>query len=179
VLAQLALSIPGIPDSLRSLYSSYGHGQPPTRSLKAAIRSVLELTGQAFIIIDALDECPSYDEERTQLFAVLKEFSTWKLPNLHILVTSRREPDIVEALTPLVTSPPVCIQFEQVDADIRIHVKTQLANDPKLKKWSPQIKEEIETALVKGADGMYGLPCLFQDLTADTMLKGSDGSSVN
>jgi len=95
---------------------------------------VLELAEQTLIIIDALDECPSYNKERTQLFAVLKVFSTWILPNLHILVTSRREPDIVEALTPLVTSPPVCIQSEQVDANIRLHVKNQLANNPKLKK---------------------------------------------
>jgi ankyrin repeat domain-containing protein 50 len=139
---------------------------------------MLESTGQTFIIVDALDECP-YGEERTQLSVVLKEFSTWALPNLHILVTSRKEPDIYKVLALLVTFPPVCIQTKQVDADIRLHVKTQLANDADLKEWSPQIKGEIETTLVEGADGMYKLPCLFKSLTADTVIKGSDGSFAN
>jgi hypothetical protein len=124
------------------------------------LRSILDSTEQAFIIIDALDECP-YGEERTQLLMVLKEFSTWALPNLHIIVTSRKEPDIYKILGLLVTSPPVCIQTEQVDADIRLHVKTQLANDVDLNEWPLKIKEEIETALVEGSNGMYGVSLSF------------------
>jgi ankyrin repeat domain-containing protein 50 len=124
---------------------------------------VLELPGENFIIADALDEC-SYGAERTQLSTVLKEFSTWALPNLHILVTSRKEPDIEKALAPLVTSSPVCIQTKQVDADILLYVKSQLENDANLRERTriPQLKEEIETTLVKGANGMYGLLHQFQ-----------------
>ena len=123
---------------------------------------MLELSGQTFIIADALDECPSNSTERAELCALLTEFSRWALPNLHILVTSRKEPDINEALSTLVTFPPICIQSKQVAADIRLHVRTELANDPKLKKWSLQIKEEIENTLVEGADGMYEPSCFLR-----------------
>jgi len=148
---------------LQSLYNSYKHEQPPTDGLKSAIRSVLELPGENFIIADALDECP-YGAERTHLSTVLREFSTWALPNLHILVTSRKELDIDKTLAPLVTSSPICIQAEQVDADILLYVRTQLENDADLKERtrSPQLREEIETTLVKGANGMYGLLYRFQ-----------------
>jgi hypothetical protein len=125
--------------------------------LKATIKSVLELARHFFIIVDALDECPY--EERLQFFTILKEFLSWRLCNLHILVTSRQESGIMEALAPLVTLLPICIQTYQVDADISLYVKAQLANDLRLKQWSPQVKEEIETALVKGANGMYERPC--------------------
>ncbi|KAI9761972.1 MAG: hypothetical protein M1840_001501, partial [Geoglossum simile] len=156
VLKQLSCSKPSIPDSLQSLYNAYKHEQPPTDGLKSAARAVLELPGQNFIIIDALDECP-YGEERTQLSTVLREFSTWALPNLHILVTSRKELDIDKTLAPLVTSSPLCIQTEQVDADILLYVQTQLESDAILKERTkvPQLKEEIETTLVKGANGMF------------------------
>jgi hypothetical protein len=161
LLAQLARTQSKIPDSLQNLYNIYQNGQPPTGCVKEALRSVLERAGQTFFIIDALDECRSYDGERMQLFTVLKDLSVWALPNLHILITSRREQDIVEALAPLVTLPPIGIQSKQVDADIGLHVRTQLENDPKLKKWSSEIKEEIEKALVEGADGMYESPHYF------------------
>jgi hypothetical protein len=162
VLAQLANQKQIIPDSLQSLYNGYQHGQPPTADLRKALQSVLKLPGQTFIIADALDECPSNGTERVELCELLTEFSRWALPNLHILVTSRREPDINEALSTLVTFPPIYIQSEQVDADIRLHVRTKLANDPRLKKWSLQIKKEIEDTLVEGADGMYEPFCVLR-----------------
>ena len=145
--------------------------------LKATIKSALEPARQFFIIVDALDECPY--EERLRFFTILREFLSWRLSNLHILVTSRQEPDIVDALVPLVNLPPICIQTVKVDADISLHVKTQLANDPRLKKWSPQIKEEIETALVKGANGMYERPFCLNPLNANIAIKGFNGSPVN
>jgi hypothetical protein len=106
-------------------------------------------------MIDALDECPRHDGERVELLAALAEIRHWNLPGLHIMATSRKEPDIEEALTPLLTCSSVCIQTNQVDGDIRKHVKSQLDIHRQLKKWPPEIKKEIEDALVHGAAGMY------------------------
>lgn len=120
----------------------------------AALRSLLESPEQTFIIVDALDECPRDNRERTTLLEVLRELSVWALPNVHILVTSRREPDIERELVLIITIPPVCIQTKVVDADIHLHVQNQLSNDENLKKWSSEIKAEIKKVLVEGADGM-------------------------
>ena len=42
----------------------------------------------------------------------------------------------------------------QVDSDIRLHVRRLLADDSRLRKWPPKVKEEIEISLVRGARGM-------------------------
>jgi hypothetical protein len=38
--------------------------------------------------------------------------------------------------------------------EIKLHISSQLSTDPKLKKWPDEIKEEIESALISGANGM-------------------------
>lgn len=127
------------------------------------LRSVLKLSRQAFLVIDALDECPigNKDENRAQVLALLTELSRWALPNIHILVTSRKEPDIDKALASLPNLLSISVQSHQVQPDIQRYIKSQLANDLELKKWSPLMKKEIEITLVEKAHGMYvSLGCL-------------------
>lgn len=154
LLAQLVRKIPIIPSTLSKLHGQYGGGQLPT-NMKAEFQSVLKLSGQTFFVIDALDECPIGDESRSKVLALLTEFSQWALPNLHVLVTSRKELDIDRALAPLAKLSSISIQTDQVQPDIHRYIKSQLANDPELKKWPSLIKNEIENALVERAHGMY------------------------
>jgi hypothetical protein len=77
----------------------------------------------------------------------------WKLDNLHFLATSRAEKDISDSLEPLVTSQ-ICIQSALVSADIMVYIQERLRWDRDLKKWPANVKAEIETTLLKGADGM-------------------------
>lgn len=142
-----------IPESLLSFYKKHLHGQPPTSRVLSAIQSLLNGT-QTFIIIDALDECPNNGDEREDLCAGLEEIHMWANPNLHLLVTSRKEVDLCNTLGHLVTLHPISIQGGIVESDIRKYVTTQLAVDSKLKKWPTEIKEEIERTLVGGAQGM-------------------------
>lgn len=140
---------------VEALYNRYQPGHPPVDALKTTLRSALELQqGKVFLLVDALDECPSDGGMRQELCATLAEFSSWGLSNLHILATSRREPDIEEALSKISTMTAISIQSSVVDKDVGLHVRNQLVNDMKLSKWPSHIKEEIEVALVKGANGM-------------------------
>ena len=102
-----------------------------------------------YIIVDALDEC----SERETLLSLIEEIVDWKLNTLHILATSRKERDIDDCLSSLVSNE-INIQSTLVDADIRIHVHDKLRNDRKLKKWQASAQAEIEAALVGGAHGM-------------------------
>jgi hypothetical protein len=70
------------------------------------------------------------------------------------MVTSRREPIIEEQLDTLRTQHTVSMQSKLVDSDIRIHVKHQLEVHPQLKKWSDEIKDNIESTLVSRSGGM-------------------------
>jgi len=69
------------------------------------------------------------------------------------LLTSRPEQDIRDVVSPP-TTKAIPIQGCHVDSDINLYVVSQLAADPKLKKWSPQMKAEIEGTLAKKANGM-------------------------
>ena len=60
------------------------------------LRDVLNSLIGVHVIIDALDECM----EREHLFELLEEIIAWKL-EAHLLVTSRKEGDIVEAFKSL------------------------------------------------------------------------------
>jgi hypothetical protein len=142
-----------MPDSLRAFYEKHQHGQPPEAGLLKAIKSLLEYK-QSFIIIDALDECPNSGDERGDLCDILEELHSWAQPNLHLLVTSRKEVDLCDALESLVTLGPISIQGGVVKSDIRKYVRSQLESDSKLKKWSDEIQTEIEETLVEGAQGM-------------------------
>jgi len=78
----------------------------------------------------------------------------WGSKSLHLLVTSREERDIKDALESLVTSE-ICIEDAAVNADIQVYIRERLQNDPKLKKWPSPVQIEIEQALMQGARGMF------------------------
>ena len=109
---------------------------------------------QTYIIVDALDECPNTEDERAELCNILKTMHTWNCERLHILVTSRKEADLMESLQPIVTQEPIGIQGSVVDADIRKFVRTQLQVDIRLSKFSEELRAEIEQTLVKKSGGM-------------------------
>ncbi len=154
ILAQLVQQISLIPESLRTYYEKHQHGQPLETGLLDVIKSLLEEGNQTFIIIDALDECPSTTSERADLLDLVRRIHSWAQPNLHLLVTSRKEVDIREALESIITLGPISIQAGNIESDIRKYVRSQLESDSKLKKWQGEIRTEIEDSLVKGADGM-------------------------
>ena len=131
-----------IPESLQSAYSQSQNGQqqPTIEILTPILRQVLENIGSAYIVLDALDECT----DREVLLELLEVIMGWKLEYLHILVTSRKEQDIAESLESLVTCQ-LDIRSSYVASDIRIHILERLANDSKLKRLPPHVKNDIET----------------------------------
>ena len=74
----------------------------------------LEERGPTYIILDALDECPvtsSIPSPREEVLELVEDLVRLHLPNLHICVTSRPEPDIQIVLNCL-TERPVSLQDE-------------------------------------------------------------------
>ncbi|CZR57756.1 uncharacterized protein PAC_07645 [Phialocephala subalpina] len=155
VIAQFASRKPEFPATLQMLYNTYQLGEPSLDILTSALRSTLELPGNNYIIIDALDECPNQSAERRQLCATLGEISAWDLPNLHILITSRPVSDIEDSIPLFHNAVTVPIQNKQVDEDIHRYVEIQLEGNERLSRWPPQVKEEILTTLTNKAHGMF------------------------
>jgi hypothetical protein len=153
ILAQLLIQAENVPTALQTFYDKYQHGEPSERGLLESIQALL-IGSHAYIIIDALDECPNAEEERAELCNILKELNSWGNEKLHVLVTSRKEADLTEALLPIVTQEPIGIQGSAVDTDIRQFVRTQLQTNSKLSKWPTEIQAEIERTLVEKSGGM-------------------------
>jgi len=155
LVAQLCAHLTTFPPHISQFYERCSHGKlrPGLDDLTEILCDVIQSLDNVFIVIDALDECPKGDE-RDSLLTVLATVESQSMDDLHILVTSRREPDIEESLEPLLTSPSISLQGSEVDWDIQSHILSVLATDSKLKKWSADIKQEIEMTLTKGANGM-------------------------
>ena len=114
----------------------------------------LEGLEDAFVVADALDECPKDNDEREELLKIFETIHGWTKSSLHLLATSRRETDIESALNPLLCLPAIPIGDDQVDADIRIYVKSELEALSKQKRWPRDLVIEVEETLVRGATGM-------------------------
>ncbi|KAH0559302.1 hypothetical protein GP486_004185 [Trichoglossum hirsutum] len=151
VLTQLASRDLKALNEIEKLYdqSDCGKQQPDKKSLLLILLSVLQNSPRRYLVIDALDE----RSQREEMLRVLSDIHQQCSEGVNILVTSRKEHGIEKVLDSL-SSNRVSIQQTAVDADIRIHVKTRLAEDEKLKRWPSAVKEEMEDALVSGAHGM-------------------------
>ena len=128
VIAQICFRCSVLPDGVRMLYQRCNDGnQTPTwKDVLAAFKGSLEGFEDVFIIVDAVDECPKDNNEREDLLRILKCIHGWANSSLHLLTTSRRETDIESALAPLLCLPAIPIGSAQVDADIKVYVKSEL-----------------------------------------------------
>ena len=151
LVMQLSMQSATLPEALDLTYSRCqdGNQQPTADTLLLTLRRMLEDFKETFIIVDALDECT----EREELLGLIDTIVGWKFERLHILATSRREKDIEETLSPLITSQ-IDIQSTLVTADIQVYVHERLQSDPKLRKWPTKVQQEIEATLTGQAHGM-------------------------
>ncbi len=136
---------------LEDIYGDHNQGQqsPHSREMVKALSRVVDTFPRAYIILDALDECP----ERNDLLNFLEDKAKWKPEQLKVLVTSRPLSDIKEALD-IVGAQRVALESPLVDDDIKTHVHFRILREKALNKWPPGVKEEIEKCLTEGAAGM-------------------------
>jgi hypothetical protein len=155
LLCQLSQQSVKILTSLDALFSSCesGQRQPSIYALLEALRLMVQEFLQIYIVLDALDECA----KRAELMEILEAMAGWKLQNLHLLVTGRKEWDIESSLTDFVDDQSrICLQSTLVDKDIQQYVRHRLSDDKRLRKWEKDasMMRQIETALMSGAKGM-------------------------
>ena len=84
----------------------------------------------------------------------MKEIQSWNQENICIFITSRRKTTFEDILSYLVINT-IFLKERVVDKDILTYIRYQLQNEVRLSKWSEKIQEEIETALVNGANDIF------------------------
>ncbi len=121
------------------------------------LESLMKTEGDFFVIIDALDECPADNferSERSEECKALKSMKDWNLSNLHCLVTSRMETGLMYSLTPLLSAASISIEGDVVKADIERVVQIALVTDRKLRRLPLEVQEDIKKTLIQKASGM-------------------------
>ncbi|CUS10696.1 unnamed protein product, partial [Tuber aestivum] len=160
-----APSDPVLPDEIMKLYhNSKAIGTSPNiKDLQTVFSCIAKLSKKAFIILDAVDEFPK--ETRGSVLSWISELrANHNAQSLSILVTSRPETDIVRSLEP-VTAFAISLQSEIIDADIRAYIQNSLDGKDGFKKFTKEIRSEIEDTLVSRAQGMFRwVDCLLRIL---------------
>ena len=105
-------------------------------------------TSKAYVVLDALDEC----KQREKLLGAIVAL-TEAAANVKLFVTSRRESDIIEALTEDAFKP-ISIIDDAVTHDIGLYVNSVLNNDDYLRKLPQNLKRHIQCTLMDGAKSM-------------------------
>lgn len=160
LIRQICGHRPDTPRSLSDLktYTSK-YQQPELGAFENILKVATSDFKRIYIILDGLDECPMAGNKRSDVISSLLRMHNWGLASLHVMVTSRPEPDIARGLQSA-TGESAMVEIdlethqEQVDADIRMFIDQQLLT-PVFPRWPTKTKDSIRTTLTKNAFGMY------------------------
>jgi hypothetical protein len=150
-------------DILSRLRAAHDDGarQPSDQSLTNCLKEMLTLPDQcpAYLIIDGLNESadtsgiPSPREHVLQLVKDLVELS---LPDLHICVTSRPNPDIEDVFAPLAPLRVSVHDESGQRGDILTYVRSVVYSNSEriMRRWRKEEKDLVVATLSSRADGM-------------------------
>ncbi len=161
LLVQLCRQSDAYYGALSKFYLAHDHGSQHASDSELAqrLKDLLVLPGQAtaYIVIDALDECPITVESsspREEVLDFVEELVRLQVANMRICVTSRPEADIERVLSPLAfRSVSLHGENGQVE-DIAEYVKFVVSTDRNIKTWRKQDKELVIQKLTSKACGM-------------------------
>ncbi|KAH9888269.1 ankyrin repeat-containing domain protein [Xylariomycetidae sp. FL2044] len=153
LLAQACVLEPRDSTAALRLYTRCRNGQdqPAEHHVQEAFVECTERFKGVYIVVDALDESPR-GEERENVLAILRALA--RRDNVHLLVASRIEADIVESLQNL-RALNIEVAGVGVDGDIKNYISSQFLQDSKLRRFSKDLKESVETELTNKAHGMF------------------------
>ena len=138
-------------ENLANLYKRCGELQQPSdEQLQNVLRDILDRFSQAFIIIDALDECTDRKKTLNWVNKLISD-TICKVANLHIVVTSRPERDIHEVFVML---DPHSIDVGEANTKDIIEYLT-LQMELKFMKYDEKTRAKIMSELEEHAEGSY------------------------
>ena len=146
---------------ISTFYSTHFNGaqSPSDDELIHCLINLLKLpeSKSIYLIIDALNECPSTSSSsfpREKLLSLVEDLVEAQVPNLRICVTSRPEVDIKAILEPLAFRSVSLHDAVGQQKDIRDYIKSTINTNKKMRNWNSQHKELVIDVLTRKADGM-------------------------
>ncbi|KAF9871286.1 hypothetical protein CkaCkLH20_11207 [Colletotrichum karsti] len=164
LILQLSGQVKDSPIALTQLHKQNKRTAPTDSSLLDCLRQILSTFQDVYILLDALDESPR-GTHREAVLDALAGMRGWTGTHLHLLVTSRDEVDIRDALQ-ATDEESVSLQSEGIDRDIADFVSQHLRDNRRLHKWRDSY-DEIEDVLTQKAKGVFRwVECQFRDLAS-------------
>jgi len=161
VLFQLCDQSDSYYDILSAFYSTHRNGAqtPGDVKLVQCLMDLLKLPGlrPVYLVIDALDECPStssLSSPREKLLSFLEDLVEAQLPNLRICVTSRPEVDIKAILEPLAFCSVSLHDESGQKKDIMTYIESIVNTNKNTKNWNSEQRQLVIDVLTEKADGM-------------------------
>ena len=164
LLSSLILQLSTESDSFFSIVSQFysdhwGTEKPDIDVLEKCLTDMLSLSGQppTYIIVDAVDECPSISgmpSAREEVLWVIEGLVDLKLPSVHLCVTSRPEMDIRRAFEPLTTLKISLHDESGQKEDILQYIKSVVRSDRSMRRWREEDQTLVVDMLSQNADGM-------------------------
>ncbi|GKT42418.1 vegetative incompatibility protein HET-E-1 [Colletotrichum spaethianum] len=151
LVMQLSSQLGGKHTALTRLYESYRNTTPPDQALLECLHQLVRAFRDVYIVIDALDES-ARDENRDAMLQSLNDIRGWSESGLHLLVTSRDEVDIRDALE-AAPEEAVVMRNDGIDEDIAKFVSQHLRENRRLRKWQ-EYHGRIEQVLIEKAKGV-------------------------
>ncbi|KAF8343296.1 ankyrin repeat-containing domain protein [Amanita rubescens] len=153
ILSSLVINLLAFQPSNQSLLdktyqdSMNGFSKPFDDRLQEILRQFISSFEMAYILIDALDECLDWESALN----FIQTLHGWGLWQCHLLVTSRREQQIVKSMMAM---NPMEVEM-LVDDDIQDYIDFMLNSSLELKEWGPEEGGFIRKVLLEKAKGMF------------------------
>jgi hypothetical protein len=150
LLKQLAEGQPSLPSTVKELYDRYKTRRTRLSldEISISLQAVTALYSRVFIIVDALDECQVSDNCRQRFLSSLFHLQTKTGANL--FMTSRFIPEITEKL-----NEGLRLEIRASDQDMRKYLDGHMSRLRTFVLRNPKLQEEIITATIQAAKGMY------------------------
>lgn len=144
---------------LQAMWRSHGDGyqRPTLETLCALMNTMVQHYEEIWIMIDALDECTTLSESGGGGLLSWLETFVKSHPHVHMLVTSRPEPEIKASIQRWVPDyATISIESAVIAQDINSFVTAEVQHNFGLQRWRslPHVQEEIEHSLSTRANGM-------------------------
>ncbi|ETS85999.1 hypothetical protein PFICI_04024 [Pestalotiopsis fici W106-1] len=152
LLFQLTSQLNDTPRALKELRDKYCPGTPPEQALLDCLYKAVREFREVYILVDALDESPR-NKYRQSVLECIQDIRAWSQPGVHLLATSRDEPDIRRRLEQA-GCETLSLRNTGVDKDIASFVSSHLRADPDLSEWQ-EFFDRIEETLIQKAQGVF------------------------
>jgi hypothetical protein len=158
---QLVFQHPTVPNSLVDLEAS--RREPDLALLKKVLLELIGGFDHVYIVIDALDECKG----RRKLMDWISHVCKSSKDGLHLLATSRPDPDIEDVMRSLAT--PIAIIGNDMSVDMGKYIDEKFQEA----RWTKGM-EEVKEILLTGSGGVYVCGSHIMYLIANYHPPGSD-----